>query len=144
MPAGRPTEYKDSYAEKAYKFCAKFGFDDKALGELFDVSERTINTWKQAHPEFLQSLKKGKDEYDSEEVENSLLKRAMGYEYVEEIQEISPRADPQTGEAQLRITRKITKQVVPDVTAQIFWSLIDGGIGRRCTLGELLQSLHHR
>ena len=47
------------------------------------------------------------------EVENALLKRALGYEYVEERIEKSKRDG-------VKVIQTV-KQVVPDTTAQIFW-----------------------
>ena len=43
------------------------------------------------------------------QVENALLKRALGYEYDEITTEYG------------KEIKRVTKQVVPDVTAQIFW-----------------------
>lgn len=77
--AGRPSRYKAEYAEQAYKFCL-LGATDARLGEFFDVSEQTINAWKSAHPEFLESIKRGKDIADAE-IAHSLFQRAKGYSH---------------------------------------------------------------
>ena len=53
---GRPTRYKQEYAEQALKLC-RLGAKDSELADFFQVSEQTINAWKKAHPEFLESLK---------------------------------------------------------------------------------------
>ena len=63
--------------------------------------------------DFADALKKGKEDVDIQ-VENALLKRALGYEYNETTQELS-------GFGQMRVTKIVTKQVIPDTTAQIFW-----------------------
>ena len=47
------------------------------------------------------------------QVENALLKRALGYEYMEERVEIS--------EKDGRKVIQTVKQVIPDTAAQIFW-----------------------
>lgn len=47
------------------------------------------------------------------QVENALLKRALGYEYMEERAEIS--------EKDGRKVIQTVKQVIPDTAAQIFW-----------------------
>lgn len=78
-PGGRPEKYLKEYADLAYKFCL-LGADDANLAEFFCVEEKTINNWKQKHPEFLQSIKKGKNIADAE-VAHSLYKRAVGYEH---------------------------------------------------------------
>jgi len=82
MPAGRPTKYKDEYAEQAYKLCL-LGFIDLELAKFFEVDEQTINRWKNGHEEFCQSIKSGK-QIANGNVAESLYKRAMGYEHDEE------------------------------------------------------------
>ena len=74
--------------------------------------------WKKRYPEISESLKKGKEVVDIQ-VENALLRRALGYEYTEVTQEVCENAE--TGEMELHVTKKVTKEVIPDTTAQIFW-----------------------
>jgi len=59
MAGGRPTKYKKEFAEQARKLCLK-GFTDAEMADFFCVQEQTINNWKIAHVEFLESLKAGK------------------------------------------------------------------------------------
>lgn len=59
MPGGRPSDYKPEYAEQARKLCL-LGYTDKEMGDFFTVTEQTINNWKIDHPEFFESIKKGK------------------------------------------------------------------------------------
>ena len=73
-----------------------------------------MNNWKDKYPDISDTLKKGKDVVDRQ-VENALLKRALGYEYTEVTREYIP----EVGE--VTVTKEVTKQVVPDTTAQIFW-----------------------
>lgn len=75
----RPSSFREEYIDQAYKYCL-LGADDVQLGELFGVSERTINTWKHKHPDFLQSLKKGKTMADAE-IAHALYHRAKGYSH---------------------------------------------------------------
>jgi hypothetical protein len=77
--AGRPSKYKAEYAEQAYKFCL-LGATDARLGEFFSVDEATINRWKEAHPEFCESIKRGKEIADAE-IAHSLFQRAKGYSH---------------------------------------------------------------
>lgn len=81
-PVGRPTKYKTEYADLAYKFCL-MGATDKKLAEFFSVDERSINEWKQVHPEFSQSLYNGREKADAE-IAHSLYHRAKGYEHPED------------------------------------------------------------
>lgn len=117
MPAGQPTKYKKKYVEQVEKLCATFGADDKKLAEFYEVCEDTIHNWKKKYPKFFESIKKGKDIYDTENVEKSLLRRALGYSYKEETLE-------QTEDAKGKTTKKnktVGKHMPPDTTAQIFW-----------------------
>jgi hypothetical protein len=76
------------------------------------VSDATIDNWKAQHPDFLGSLKAGKEEADAR-VERSLYSRAVGYSFKSE--KVFCNKD---GE----VTRvPIVEHVPPDVTAQIFW-----------------------
>ena len=110
---GRPTKYKPEYAEQAYKLACE-GYTDRKIADFFKVRERTINNWKQDHPEFFQSLKKGKDEFDTDVIEQSLAKRASGYQYKEVTKTISKEGKKVT-------IKEVTKEVAPDPTSIIFW-----------------------
>ena len=92
---------------------ARDGLTDKQIAHNIGVNEATLNRWKSAHAPILQALKRGKEVIDRE-VENALLKRALGYSYNEVTQEPDEQGD-------LTITKIVTKQVAPDTTAQIFW-----------------------
>lgn len=79
---GRPTKYKEEYVELVYKLCL-LGMIDKQLADFFEVSVATINNWKKEHPEFLESIKRGKTIADLDVVV-SLRQRAMGYSHPED------------------------------------------------------------
>ena len=70
------------------------------------------------YPEISESLKRGKEVVDLE-VENTLLKRALGYDYYEETEEL--RFNNASGEYKMTVTKRVKKSVPPDVTALIFW-----------------------
>jgi hypothetical protein len=108
--AGAPTKYKPEYNEQAYKLCL-LGATDAELADFFDVEESTINNWKLAHPEFLESLKRGKAQADAE-VASKLFKRATGYE--------APDVDIKMYEGQI-IQTPLIKHHPPDTAAAIFW-----------------------
>ena len=63
-------------------------------------------------------LKKGKEVIDFE-VENALLKRALGYNYTEKTYETN--YNETLGRYVKTLTKEVTKQVSPDTTALIFW-----------------------
>jgi hypothetical protein len=107
---GRPTSYKEEYAELAYKFCL-LGADDKDLARNFDVCEKTINNWKKEQPLFLQSIKNGKEVADAE-IAHSLYHRAKGYTHPED------KIFNDNGTPMIVPT---VKHYPPDTTAAIFW-----------------------
>ena len=74
---GRKSEYQKEYADQALKLCL-LGAIDKELAEFFSVSVQTLNKWKKDYPEFLESLKKGKNIADAN-VAYRLYNRAIGY-----------------------------------------------------------------
>lgn len=90
---------------------ARDGLTDQQISEKVGINPATLYDWKKKYPEISESLKRGKEVVDIE-VENALFKRAIGYRY----QEIKTE-DTAEGE---KVTTTI-KEVVPDVTAQIFW-----------------------
>lgn len=90
---------------------ARDGLTEVQIAQKMRVSMSTLSDWKNRYPVILESLKKGKEVVDIE-VENALLKRALGYEYTETMTEES--------EDGYKV-RKARKFVPPDVTAQIFW-----------------------
>jgi len=79
---GHPTHYKAEYAEQAYKLCI-LGLIDQELADFFGVQTSTINNWKKAHPEFLESIKGGREKADAN-VAVALYKRAIGYSHKSE------------------------------------------------------------
>lgn len=108
--SGRPTDYSDDYPEQAEKLC-KLGATDKELAEFFEVVESTINLWKQEHPKFSESIKKGKTLADAE-VASKLYHRAIGYEH----------ADTHFSAYEGAVTATpMTKHYAPDPVAAIFW-----------------------
>jgi hypothetical protein len=110
MARGRPIKYKKEYAELAYKF-ALLGLSDKKMAEFFGVSEKKFHDWKIEHPQFLQSLTRGKEIADAE-VAKSLYQRAMGYSHPEE------KVFQHNGEI---IRAETVKHYPPDTGAATLW-----------------------
>ena len=109
----RPTKYNKEYAKQAFRLCL-LGATDQELADSFGVQEKTINNWKLKHPEFLQSLKAGKEEADAK-VAQSLYSRAIGYKAEPEIKE------ELDADGTLKSKTRTIKTVGPDTTAAIFW-----------------------
>jgi hypothetical protein len=74
--AGRPTKYKDEYAELARNYCL-LGATDPDLQRFFAVSRATINTWKKQFPAFADALNAGKEVADMR-VAKALFDKAVG------------------------------------------------------------------
>lgn len=91
---------------------ARDGLTDKQVAHNMNIAESTLHEWKKKYSVLSESLKRGKEVVDRQ-VENALLKRALGYEFKETTQELT--------EDGMRVTKVITKQQAPDTTAQIFW-----------------------
>ena len=87
---------------------ARDGLSDEQIATNMGIATSTLYEYKNKYEEISEALKKGKEIVDIE-VENALLKRAMGYTYTEQV-----------------LTRdgdlvEVEKVVQPDTTAQIFW-----------------------
>ena len=87
---------------------ARDGLTDKQMAHNIGIAESTLNEWKNRFPEFKESLKRGKEVVDRQ-VENALLKTALGFYYTEE---------QVTNSGGVVTTKKYAK---PNTTAQIFW-----------------------
>lgn len=109
--SGRPSPYREEFSAQVAKLC-RLGATDKEIGEFFDVCEATVNNWKTDHPEFLESIKKGKSAADAE-VADRLYKRATGYSHV----------DTKFASFEGKITDSVEyiKHFTPDTIACIFW-----------------------
>lgn len=112
MAKGKYQEWLEPEGLLKIEGWARDGLTDEQIAHNMGISPSTLYEWKNAYSEFSESLKRGKEVVDRQ-VENALLKRALGYEY----EEISEKY-----ELGILTERKVTKkQVVPDTTAQIFW-----------------------
>lgn len=108
---GRPTAYRKEYAEQAYKYCL-LGATDAQLADFFEVAESTINNWKNNHPEFLESVRRGKIIADAN-VAEAFYKRATGFE-----KEDSEKVFQYQGEV---IRTPIKEYFPPDPGAALNW-----------------------
>lgn len=109
-PIGRPTLFKEEYCEQVEKLC-KLGAKDTEIAEFLGIQESTLNLWKQAHPEFMESLKRGKVFADANVAER-LYQRAMGY---------SHSAVKIFNNEGMITEAPYVEHYPPDTTAAIFW-----------------------
>lgn len=108
---------------------ARDGLTDEQIAANLGIGKTAFYKYKKEHTNFANALKRGKEVIDFE-VENSLLKRALGYEYTEVTKERIMRKDEKGKPItdihgfpcyDMVITKTVKKEVVPDTTAQIFW-----------------------
>lgn len=97
---------------------ARDGYKDAQIAERMGVGETTLSKWKGKYPQIAEALAKGKEIVDYQ-VENALLKSALGYTTEEVKTIISPEVDKQ-GNRKVRI-EKTTKEIAPNVTAIMCW-----------------------
>lgn len=129
---------------------ARDGLTDEQIAENAGINPATLYDWKKKYPEISETLKKGKEVVDIQ-VENALLKRALGYAYNEDkyisvpmdLEEYDKKLTqymnlyryehPEATDSELMLVReqfpktkeilaeRKVKEVVPDTVAQIFW-----------------------
>lgn len=129
---------------------ARDGLTDEQIAQNVGISRSTLNAWKTKYSDISDTLKRGKEIVDLQ-VENALLKRALGYsynedkyltepmeqaEYFEKLDEYMNKyrfehpeatdselmlAKEQFPQTKMILSERKVKEVVPDVTAQIFW-----------------------
>lgn len=129
---------------------ARDGLTDEQIAQNVGVTPSTLYEWKKKYSEISESLKKGKEVIDRQ-VENALLKRALGYQYNEDKYICIPMDEveyseklfeymnryklnhPDATDDELMLAKenfpkvkqvlaeRKVKEVEPDTTAQIFW-----------------------
>ena len=113
---GAKPKYDESFPAKVLELAEK-GLTNKEIAKKLEISITSFYEYKKRISEFSDALKKGKEPID-DEVENALLKRAMGYDYDEQVTEERISED---GTKHPSVVRNLKKHIPGDVTAQIFW-----------------------
>lgn len=139
---GRPTKFTKERCEEARKLYL-LGLIDKEVADVFGVTEKTLNNWKKAHPEFLQAIARGKVHADAE-VAASLFERATGYSH--------PDVHVSNFQGHITIT-PLVKHYPPDTHAIGIWlnnrrpdkwKREPDGQGAAATAAEILRELESR
>lgn len=113
---GRPSKYKKELVGQVYDL-AKLGATEAAIANFFKIGLSTFEDWKRKYEDFNNALKRGKEISDSE-VQQSLRKRALGYEYTEvKTEGVVTEGGKVVGK---KVTRTV-KQVAPDTAAAFIW-----------------------
>lgn len=88
------------------------------------ISSTTYYRWLNEYEQIREAIKKGKAPVD-QEVENALLKRAKGYDYIETVTDyyLSETEKDEDGNPKkiIKNIRMTKKHVAPDVGAAAFW-----------------------
>ena len=91
---------------------ARNGMTDEQIAARIGVSRSTLSNWKKNYPRIREALKKGKDVFD-DEVEETLFKAALGYEYTESETYVDDQGNQRV--------KKYTRYAKPDTRALSFW-----------------------
>jgi len=110
---GPKSNYDQAYHDRLVESLSRGGLTDEEIAKNLAITRSTLSLWKANYPTFMDALRRGKDLFDTNNVENSLLTRAVGYDYEEDCVERQSNGTVKV--------RKIKKKMPPDVTAQIFW-----------------------
>lgn len=98
---------------------ARDGLSDEQMAHNIGITTTTLYDWKKKYPAFSEALARGKEVVDIE-VENALLKRAKGYDYIETTSEFISDKNAKN-KAVMKVTKRVTRHVPPDVKAIVFW-----------------------
>jgi hypothetical protein len=106
------SKYNDNFPTLAEGF-ARDGLSDKQIAKNLGIATSTFYEYQKKNPEFSEAVARGKAPVDIQ-VENALLKRALGYDVRERHIETDGTGSP--------IKQKvITKHFEPDISAIKFW-----------------------
>ena len=114
---GPKSKYDPTLHPQITMWMCRSGLTNEQICKELRIAHKTLLVWANTHEEMGKALKTSRILTDSL-VEDSLLKRALGYEY-EETQMIMSKV-PGGENKPVRMV-KTKKQMAPDVTAQIFW-----------------------
>ena len=101
--AGRKGLYDASSTDNAARLHAAAGKDDKAIAKALGVSVTTLRNWRTEFPSFADAIQQGRDTWNVTAVEESLVKRAIGYE----VEEKSVTTGGKHGDTETTTTRHI-------------------------------------
>ena len=108
-------KYRRTYDKPAYVMASEAGMTNEQIAKTFGILLGTFERWMREHPYFANAVRKGRDVWDSKTAEESLKKRIMGMDVIEETSEY----DDETG--QMVLTKRVRKHLAPDVAAIRIW-----------------------
>ena len=110
----RPSKYETHVKPRLSEVAdwVRNGSSDKEVARRLGIAADSLIEYKKRFPEFSECLKNTRAYVDGQ-VENALLKRAIGYDVEEVAQEIYSDGS--------KHVKKIKRHIPPDITAMIFW-----------------------
>ena len=119
---------KDSYEVKVQPKLAlvtgwrRRGLTKEQICENLGISVQSYDNYMKRHEDFADAVNEGAEACEIN-IENALVKRALGYSYKEVTRERKLVINPETGEQEYKlvVTKSVTKHVVPDVGAQQYY-----------------------
>lgn len=115
MATGKFTDWINKDGLTLIEGWVRMGLTDSQVATNIGITRNTFYTWLRRYPELKSAVKRGKAPVDIE-VENAMLKSALGYEVEETKTYIE-----ETSSGQKKRVEKTKKYIPPNVTAQIFW-----------------------
>lgn len=99
------------------------GADKPKLAKLLKVTTATVTRWMYDHDEFQAAVLKGRDAFDLEIAENSLLKKVTGYNQDEVTRErrFVPGENGEENSVEVIETKRVTKHFAADTNAIKFF-----------------------
>lgn len=116
MAQGKFKEWLTEDGLKKIQSWFRDGLTDIQVAKNMGISKTTFYDWMNKYPAISDAVKKGKQPVDFE-VENALLKRALGYE----IEETNTFITMNSKGEKVQKVNKTKKHIAPDATAAIFW-----------------------
>ncbi len=116
MAKGKYEQWRTPEGLTLLRGWAREGLTDEQLAKRIGVRRQTIYEWSARFPDIADALKKGREVIDLE-VEETLLRRALGYDYVE-------RREESHDEDGVRVVDRVVetvKHVPPDTGAAAIW-----------------------
>ena len=123
---GRPLIYDAKRFPHIAKILSRnYGCTHDQLADIFGVPYKTFIAWVYDYPEMRSAITEGRDTFDSINVENALLKRAMGYQFTERTyKRIRVKGKDMEGHVVHIPATEITetiKELPPDPKSAMFW-----------------------
>lgn len=114
---GRPSKYNPEFHRPWVKSLASRGLTVAEIAKEIGVAKSTLCLWVKDDPELSDALNKGRGAVDSQ-VEQTLLKRALGFTVTEKKTIVSAGDEGQKKPLRVEIYEK---EIPPDTTACIYW-----------------------